>query len=164
METRGFPVPRKRIARAELSRARVALFLSVLLLAIGCAKRLPFDKEKARLLIEESSSWRGPAAPEVYVDPRFRPSPTTRRDLLRVVTGDAKRGLLGIGGETATAVFTWRWLEGYPRGKVFQSKAAFSNTSDGWRVDDDLLRKTLWAAERAEGERNGGGDRSGSRD
>ena len=139
------------------------MVLPVFLLAIGCATKTPFDKEKARQLIEESSSWRGPAAPEVYVDPRFRPSPTTRRDLLKVVTGDVQRGLLGIGGETATAVFTWRWLEGYSRGKVFQSKAAFSNTSDGWRVDDDLLRKTLWAAERAEGERNSG-ERPGSRD
>jgi hypothetical protein len=128
-----------------------AWIVPILFLSLACAKKQPLDKQKAIELIGSSAAWQGPGAPQIQLDPSFHASPTTKRELLKLQIVQVKDdGPWGMAGQTATAVFTWRWLEGYATGRVFRTTAKLNNSGDGWKVYDEKLKEALWAAERGD--------------
>jgi hypothetical protein len=137
-----------RTSRAVLSASIVAFAI------VGCTRTQPLTKEAAVALIEESSAFRSPIDPGiVFVDAQYHPGPNTKRELVRLeglVLKDDGPG--GIAGQTATAVFTWRWNEGPFANRLFRSKAKLNNNGSGWRAYNDYLKKQLYAGERGEEE------------
>jgi hypothetical protein len=127
------------------------LTLAWVVLLGGCARPQPLTKEQTIALIESSPSWSQPLESSLNVDPSFRASPTTKRELLKLEALTVKDdGPWGIAGQTATGSFTWRWAEGYMQGKTFRSRVKLNNSGDGWKVYHDKLRDALWAAERGD--------------
>jgi hypothetical protein len=130
-----------------------SIWLLPVLIAVGaaCAKHEPLTKEQAVDLIQSTPAWKQPLEPSLYVDPSFRPAPSTKREVLRLEGLTIKDdGPGGIAGQTAIGSFTWRWTEGYMQGKTFRSRVRLNNNGSGWRVYDDELGKALAASERGD--------------
>ena len=118
-------------------------------LLVACARRHPLAKEGAAALIEASPSWSQPLESSLNIDPSFRPTPGTKRELMKIEALALKDdGPWGIAGQTATVSFTWRWVDGYLQAKTFRSRAKLNDSGEGWKVYDDTLRDALAAAER----------------
>lgn len=136
-------------------KAEAVLTVLTVCLSLSACHQKSITKEQAVVLIESSPAFQGPWSPGVvFLEAHPRPGPNTKRELLRLEGLVSKEdGPFGIAGSTATAAFTWRWNEGPFQGKVFRSKARFnSNSSKGWTVYEDYLRRQLWAAELGEEE------------
>jgi len=147
------PESRKRGPMKRLAWMPPVLVLSVLsVLSLSCVKKLELTKAQARELIESSPAWSAPLAPTILMEPGFVQTPETKREIFRM--GDLtfkENGPFGMGGQTATAEFTWRWNASYMVGdKVLSSKARLFNSGEGWKVYDDFLKKQIWAAERGD--------------
>ena len=135
---------------SKLKHPVVVLSLSVFL--VCCAKPPELTREEIKTLITDSEAFRSPIDPGIiFVDTHFQPGPDTKREILRVEGGAVKDdGPFGMAGKTATVAFTWRWTEGPFAGGTMRSVAKLNSTGERWHVYEDILKHSLYAAERGE--------------
>lgn len=140
------------VFRAELMRINVAAIACLLVASAACMKVPELTHDDVKTLISQSGAFQGPIDPGViFVDTNFRPGPNTKREIIRLEGVAVKEdGPFGIAGKTATAAFTWRWTEGPFAGRVMRSIAKLNSSGGAWHVYEDLLKQSLYAAERGE--------------
>ncbi|MGH8672799.1 MAG: hypothetical protein ACREVG_00660 [Burkholderiales bacterium] len=136
-----------------LARAtRTAVLIAALALGLACVKVPDLTREDVKRLVAESAAFQGPIDPGiVFIDATFRPGPSTKREIIKLDGIAIKEdGPFGLAGKTATAAFTWRWTGGPFAGRVMRSTAKLNSSGGAWHVYEDLLKQSLYAAERGE--------------
>ena len=130
----------------------LAAVLSLSVFLVCCAKPPELTREEIKTVIIESDAFQSPIDPGIiFVDTHFQPGPDTKREILRVEGAVVKDDdPFGMAGKTATVAFTWQWTEGPFAGRTMRCVAKLNSTGERWHVYEDILKNSLYAAERGE--------------
>jgi hypothetical protein len=114
-----------------------------MLCAVSCARAPALSHEKAKGMIASSAAFLEPVEAEIRKALSYEQG-TLKREILRVEALTVKPdGPLGMAGETATVVFTWRWTAGPLAAAEYRTTAKFHGDGRGWTVYEDKLKHNL---------------------